>query len=213
MKKITFIFLLGFTSLLLSCTANDYETNTSNETTTSVLVNNTVLGTPGRTDFAFIAQQLANSYKTYYNNTNATLYQNIVLLDSAAVYVPLFTALKNDGFVLPTTTEAQFFLTDYDYSYTDLDVSLQMMVYLDTIVETNGLDYVGITESIQADLILTTTEKMQLQFIVTYFNDTVGGPIDDDSWSKKNIVAAVKGFEKSNANAVFNVALANITQQ
>lgn len=211
MKKTTFIYSLGFLFMLMACDAGDYEQNpTANLADTVVTAEQ---GKPARTDLAFIAQQLATSYSTNFDDTATTLSQKIVLLDSASIDVPLFTSLKPVGFALPTANEANSFLTDYDDSYANLNVSLRMRSYLDVLVTTDEVDYLILADTINADANLTTTEKEQLQFIATYINDTKGDPIEDDSWSKKNIVAAVHGFAKSTANAVFNVALVQITQQ
>ncbi len=210
MKKTTFICSLGFLFMLMACDVGDYEQNpTINLADTVVAAEQ---GKPARTDLAFIAQQLATSYSTNFDDTDTTLSQKIVLLDSASLYVPLFISLKPAGFGLPSATEAASFLTGYDYSYTNLNVSLQMKSYLNVLLATDVVDYTTLLAAINTDSSLTTTEKEQLQFIVTYINDTKGDPIEDDSWSKKNIVAAVHGFAKSSANAMFNVALVKVAQ-
>ena len=210
MRKTTFICSLGFLFILMACDAGDYEQEPNlgqHLTDTSAIA---VQGKPARTDLAFVAQQLSVGYSTHFDDNNPTLSQKIVLLDSASMYVPLFSSLKPVDFVLPTTTEADFFLTDYQDFYVSLNVSSQMRSYLDALVSTNNINYLVFADMIQEDLTLTTTEKIQLQFIVTYLSDTAGDPIEDDTWTKKNIVAAVHGFAKSSANAVFNVALVKI---
>lgn len=210
MKKTTFICSLGFLFMLIACDAGDYEQNhTTNLADTAGTAEQ---GKPARTDLAFIAQQLATSYSANIDDIDTTLSQKIVLLDSASLYVPLFSSLKPVDFTLPTATEATSFLTDYDDSYVNMNVSLQMRSYLDVLVTADVLDYTTLAATIDADIILTPTEKMQLQFIVTYMRDSAGDPIEDVTWSKKNIVAAVQGLSKSSANAVFNVALVKVTQ-
>ena len=209
MEKTTFIYSLGFLFILMACDAGDYEQNPTNNLATSLVT--AEQGKPVRTDLAFTAQQLAASYSNNFDDTDTTLSQKIVLLDSASLYVPLFNSLKPVDFTLPTTTEAASFLTGHDDSYANLNVSLQMRSYLNVVLATDVVDYITLLATINTDSSLTTTEKEQLQFIITYMNDTKGDPIEDDSWSKKNIVAAVHGFAKSSANAVFNVALVKVT--
>lgn len=194
--------------LLGSCTHDGYDTY---ETDNTALAVQQTSGKPARTDLAYIAQQLTSSYNGLNDSTDGTLYQKIVLLDSASLYVPLFTALKPTGFMLPSTTEAQVFITGYSMAYSSLDVSAQMYGYFDTITETTEVDYAALADTIERDTFLTNSEKTQLQFIVTYLNE--GGPIIDESWKKRNIVAVIKGFEKSSANAVFNVALVAVTNE
>lgn len=213
MKKTTLIGSLGFLFMLMACDAGHYEQDSNIGTHTSEISATSVQGKPAQTDLVFIVQQLTTSYSTNFADTDTTLFQKIVLLDSASIDVPLFTSLKPVEFALPTANEANSFLTDYDDSYANLNVSLRMRSYLDVLVTTDEVDYLILADTINADANLTTTEKEQLQFIATYINDTKGDPIEDDSWSKKNIVAAVHGFAKSSANAVFNVALVKITQQ
>lgn len=209
MKKITLMFYTLF--MLIACNVDDYEQEIITETQSANESDTFLKGKAARIDLAFIVQELTNSYDIHFNNNNATLSQKIVLLDSASMYVPLFTSLKPVGFALPTATEAAFFITSYEDSYENLNVSLQMMSYLDILTSMQSVDFTILQNTIQADGVLTPNEKMQLEFIVTYFHETYGGPIEDDSWSKKRIVAAVKGFEKSKANAVFNMALVKIS--
>lgn len=211
MTKTTFICSLGFLFILMACDAGDYEQDQNLGLHLSDTSGSALQGKPARTDLAFVTQQLIAGYSTHFDDNNTTLSQKIVLLDSASLYVPLFSSLKPVGFVLPTATEAAFFLTDYEDSYLNLNVSSQMRSYLDALVATDDLDYIMLANTIQEDLTLTSTQKIQLQFIVTYLSDTAGDPIEDDTWTRKNIVAAVHGFDKSSANAVFNVALVKIT--
>ena len=211
MKKTTFICSLGFLFMLMACDAGDNEQDPNIGTHSSGISDISVQGKPGRTDLAFIAQQLATSYSTNFDGTGTTLSQKIVLLDSASLYAPLFSSLKPIGFTLPTATEATLFLTDYENSYINMNVSTQVRSYLDVLVATDDVDYILLADMIQADLTLTSTQKIQLQFIVTYLSDTAGDPIEDDTWTRKNIVAAIHGFDKSSANTVFNVALVKIT--
>jgi len=212
MTKTTFICFLGFLFILMACDAGDYEQDPNISMYSSDKSGVTMQGKPAQTDLAFITQQLIAGYSTQFDDNNTTLSQKIVLLDSASLYVPLFSSLKPAGFVLPTTTEAAFFLTDYEDSYINMNVSSQMRSYLDVLVATDVVDYILLADTIQADLTLTSTQKIQMQFIVTYLSDTAGDPIEDDTWTKKNIVAAIHGFDKSSANAVFNVALVKIAQ-
>lgn len=212
MKKNTLICFLGSLFMLMSCDAGDYEQDSATGMNTFETADYAVQGKPARTDLAFIAQQLTTSYSTHFNNNDTTISQKIVLLDSASLYVPLFTFLKPTGFVLPTVTEADLFLTHYQSGYVNLNVSTQMKSYLGILVAANNVNYTTLADTINIDTILTSTEKMELQFIVSYLHDTDGDPIEDDSWTRKRIVAAIKGFEKSSANAVFNMALVKITQ-
>ena len=210
MKKTTFICSLGFLFMFMACDTGDYDTNI--HTHSSDMVSIADQGKPARTDLAFIAQQLTASYLTHVDDTSTTTSQKIVLLDSASLYVPLFSSLKPAGFTLPTATEATLFLTEYQDSYINLSVSSQMKSYLDTLVISDVVDYIVLTATINSDISLTDTEKVQLLFIVTYLSENDGDPIEDVTWSKKNIVAAVQGFSKSSANAVFNVALVKVAQ-
>ncbi|KAA5535564.1 hypothetical protein [Paenimyroides baculatum] len=214
MKKTTFIYLLGFNFFLLSCTLDDENNNFTTIENAQMKINNP-LGKPSRTDLAFITQQLTNSYKANFNDSNMSLYQKIHLLDSAALYVPLFTALKPANFTLPDVTGSQLYLNNYNTVYNTLNVSVKMKGYLDLIIQTEVVDYNSILQNIEIDSLLTINEKNRLQFIITYLQDTAtiiyGGPIDE-SWKRRNIVAAVKGFEISSANAVFNVALVGVMQ-
>jgi len=211
MKKTT-LFCLGFVFILLACDTDGYEPNQPADTNSTTADNN--LQTKAvATDLSFITQQLTDSYLMLVDDTDSTLAQKIMLLDSVSLSVPSFTAIKPQGFALPTTTEAGVFLTAYVDSYSNLNLSSAMISYLDELLQTEDVDYIGLIDTIQADLVLTSQEKIQLHFIVTYLSDNTGGPIIDGSWKKKNIIAAIKGFEKSSANAVFNVALVKITQQ
>lgn len=212
MKKTTFICSLGFLFTLMACDAGDFEQDPNLDKHSSDASSNSVQGKPARTDLAFITQQLTASYSTHVDDTSTTTSQKIVLLDSASLYVPLFSSLKPAGFTLPTATEAALFLTDYQNSYINLSVSSLMKSYLDTLVTTDAVDYIVLTETINTDISLTATEKGQLRFIVTYLSENDGDPIEDVTWSKKNIVAAVHGFSKSSANAVFNMALVKVAQ-
>jgi len=196
--------------MFMACDTGDYDTNI--HTHSSDMVSIADQGKPARTDLAFIAQQLTASYLTHVDDTSTTTSQKIVLLDSASLYVPLFSSLKPAGFTLPTATEATLFLTEYQDSYINLSVSSQMKSYLDTLVISDVVDYIVLTATINSDISLTDTEKVQLLFIVTYLSENDGDPIEDVTWSKKNIVAAVQGFSKSSANAVFNVALVKVAQ-
>ena len=72
-------------------------------------------------------------------------------------------------------------------------------------------EYDVILNTLQNDELLTTAEKEQLQFIVMYISETAGEP-SDGIWKKRNIVAAIKGFEKSTVNALFNVALVEVSK-
>src|SRR5690606_24047981 len=101
------------------------------------------------------------------------------------------------GYTLPTATEAALFLTDYQDSYINLNVSSLMKSYLDALVISDAVDYIMLTATINSDISLTATEKGQLRFIVTYLSENEGDPIEDVTWSKKRIVAAVQGFSKS----------------
>lgn len=196
----------------MACDAGDNEQDPNIGTHSSGISDISVHGKPGRTDLAFIAQQLATSYSTNFDDTGTTLSRKIILMDAASLYVPLFISLKPVGFTLPTSSEANVFLTDYNAAYASLNVSPKMKMYLDSLVTTNNVDYTTLASTINTDLVLTSIEKVQLQFIVTYLGDTYNDPIEDGSWSKKNIVAAMNGFAKSSANAVFNVALVKIIQ-
>ena len=214
MKKITFIYLLVFNFLLLSCTLNgvDNEVIIIESTPNN---NDNISEKPAPTDLAIITQQLTNSYKLNFNDSGMSLSQKINLLDSAALYVPSFTTLKPVDFILPDVTEAYVYLNNHNTAYTTLNVSVNMKGYLDMIVQTSVSDYYLLLQAIQIDSLLTTNEKENLKFIIIYLQDTApsldGEPIDQ-SWKRRNIVAAIKGFEKSNANAVFNVALVSVVQ-
>lgn len=212
MTKTTFIFSLGFLFILMACDAGDYEQDPNLGLHSSDSSGMAMQGKNVRTDLAFITQQLTTGYSTHFDDTDKTLSQKIVLLDSASLYAPLFSSLKPAGFTLPTATEAALFLTDYENSYINMNVSTQMRSYLDVLVATDAVDYVTLTETINTDISLTNIEKMKLQFIVTYISENDGDPIEDVTWSKKRIVAALQGFSKSSANAVFNVALVKIAQ-
>src|SRR6218665_2680332 len=94
MTKTTFICSLGFLFILMACDAGDYEQDPNlgiHSSDTSVIA---LQGKPGRTDLAFITQQLIAGYSTQFDDTNKTLSQKIVLLDSASLYAPLFSSLK-----------------------------------------------------------------------------------------------------------------------
>lgn len=214
MKKNTFIiYLLGFNFLFLSCTfdESDYKPDTVENSQTEINLS----GKPARTDLAFITQQLTYSYKVNFNDSGMSLGQKINLLDSAGMSVPLFVALRPVNYTLPEVVDAQIYLNNYITAYTNLNVSLKMKGYLNSVIETDVSDYYLIMQALEIDSLLTINEKERLQFIVTYLQDTAnsvyGGP-KDESWKRRNIVAAIQGFETSNANAVFNVALVSIVQ-
>src|SRR5690606_35417990 len=128
MKKTTFIYLLGFNFFLLSCTLDDENYEVTTVENPQVKINN-FLGKPARTDLAFITQQLTNSYKVNFNDSDLSLGQKINLLDSAALYVPLFTALKPANFTLPDVTNSQVYLNNYNTVYNTLNVSVKMKGY------------------------------------------------------------------------------------
>lgn len=205
MNKVTRIFYFTFLLFAVSCSFADEELFVEQ----SQVDNTNHAAKPSRTDWAFIAGQLVQSYTNNYGTMSGTLAQKIVRLDSASMNVALYNDLKPLNFAVPTTTEAQFFLTNYESAYNNLSVSVNMQSYFNALLQYNA-NYTMILNSLQNDTFLTTVEKEQLQFVVNYINDTAGLP-NDDLWKKRNIVAAVKGFEKSTANALFNVALVAVS--
>lgn len=205
MNKVTRIFYFTFLLFAVSCSFADEELFVEQ----SQVDNNNHVAKPPRTDWAFIAAQLVQSYTNNYDATSGTLAQKIARLDSASINVALYSDLKPLNFAVPTITEAQFFLTNYESAYSNLSVSVNMQSYLNALLQYDA-NYDMILNSLQNDAFLTTVEKEQLQFIMMYINDTAGLP-NDDLWKKRNIVAAVKGFEKSTANALFNVALVAVS--
>lgn len=212
MKKNTFICCLGFLFTLMACDTGDFEQDPNLKKHSSDALSTSVPSKPARTDLAFITQRLTESYLIHVDDTNTTTSQKIELLDSASLYVPLFNSLKPTDYTLPTATEAALFLTDYQNSYINLNVSSLMKSYLDVLVLSDTVDYIVLTATIDSDISLTDTEKVQLRFIITYLSENDGDPIEDVTWSKKRIVAAVEGFSKSSANAVFNVALVKVAE-
>lgn len=210
MKKI--MLTLGiFCLIIMSCTHNDIEADYGiNETEAQ----QTVLSVQTRTDIAYITLQLAEVYKEMYGSNSVTLATRILQLDTVSANVPLFLEIKPVNFVLPDVNSAQVFIVEYEAAYDSLDVSATMQAYFDNMVQTNTLNYYVLLQNIANDDNLTTTEKHRLQFIVTCFSDADGngsGVIVDPFWKKRNIVAAMNGFASSDANAVFNVALSQIS--
>jgi len=206
MKKNTLIFYFSFLLFITSCSLTEDEVYVEQ----SQVENNLNVEKPARTDWAFIAQQLIQSYNNNYSTTGSTLTQKIVRLDSASINVVLYNDLKPINFFLPTTTEAQVFLTNYESAYSSLSVSESMESYFTALLQDDA-NYDVLLNTLQDDELLTTSEKEQLQFIVMYISDTAGVP-NDNIWKKRNIVAAIKGFEKSTANALFNVALVEVSK-
>ncbi|UUV20266.1 hypothetical protein [Paenimyroides aestuarii] len=207
MNKITHLFYFVFLICIAACSFTDEEQFVN----PSIVVNNNHTAKPARTDWAFIAGQLVQSYTNNYSTTsNSTLAEKIVRLDSASMQVVLYNDLKPLNFSAPTTSEAQVFLTNYETAYNNLDVSVTMKSYLTAFLQENP-NYDILLTTIERDILLTLTEKKQLRFIAMWLVDTTTPP-EVDIWKKRKILAAVKGFEQSTANALFNVALVEIAK-
>ncbi|WCM43277.1 hypothetical protein MG290_06355 [Flavobacterium sp. CBA20B-1] len=118
MNKITHLFYFVFLICIAACSFTDEEQFVDS----SQVPNNNHTAKPARTDWAFIAGQLVQSYTNNYSSTsNSTLAEKIVRLDSASMQVLLYNDLKPLNFSAPTTTEAQVFLTNYETAYNNLE--------------------------------------------------------------------------------------------
>lgn len=205
MNKVTRIFYFTFLLFAVSCSFADEELFVEQ----SQVDKTNHAAKPPRTDWAFIAGQLVQSYTNNYGTTSATLAQKIVRLDSASMNVALYNDLKPLNFVLPTTTDAQVFLVNYETAYNNLDVSVTMKSYLTAFLQENP-NYDVLLNALSNETMLTQDEERQLRFIAMWLVDSATPP-EEDIWRKRKIVAAVKGFEKSTANALFNVALVAVS--
>lgn len=204
MKKCCSFLLLPM--LLFSCTSDFDESNeiqqeqpniVSNMTTNSVSIN-----------LNQIVTQLVTTYKAVYiSNSNNTLSQKIMLLEKVAIQNTNFTEVKPNNFTIPTEEEAKRFIVNYDLEYSNLNVSQSVKAYFNSILQYDR-NVSDLLYSINSDEQLNLTEKNLLIFTVNCLNDhNING---DNNWNKRMIVAATLGFEKSSANAVFNIALLNI---
>ncbi|SFN54746.1 hypothetical protein SAMN05421741_10710 [Paenimyroides ummariense] len=197
--------LLSIPMLMLSCT-NDFDESTpkqedqanviSNKTTNSVSIN-----------LNNIVTELVTTYKLAYGaNSNNTLSQKIALLEKVSNENAKFAEIKPADFNVPTEVEVKKFLFNYDLEYNNLKVSQRVKTYFNSTLQyENNLN--DLLYSISVDEQLSLNEKNLLIFTVNSLNDLDGNDFD---WKRRRIVAATLGFEKSSANAVFNVALLKI---
>lgn len=198
--------LLSMPMLLFSCT-NDFDESVQNQqerpnvvssmTTNSVSIN-----------LSKIVTQLVITYKSVNaENSNTTLSQKIIMLEKVSAENINFKEIKPADFSLPSEAVAKKFLFNYDLEYNNLKVSQRVKTYFNSILQyDNNLN--DLLYSINVDEQLSLNEKNLLNFAVNFLNDNNDN--GDNHWKKRMIVAATLGFEKSSANAVFNVALLKI---
>ncbi len=200
--------LLSIPMLMLSCT-NDFDESTpkqeekanviSNKATNSVSIN-----------LNNIVTELVTTYKLAYGtNSNNTLSQKIALLEKVSNENVKFAEIKPADFNVPSEDEAKKFIVNYDVEYNRLNTSTKVKTYFNAILEaesnTNLIDLLSV---VAADDQLTINEKNLLSFTLNSLNDNNDN--GDHHWKRRMIVAATLGFEKSSANAVFNVAIVEI---
>ncbi len=200
--------LLSIPMLMLSCT-NDFDESTpkqeeqanviSNKTTNSVSIN-----------LNNIVTELVTTYKVVYGtNPNITLSQKIALLQKVSNENINFVEIRPADFNVPSEDEAKKFIVNYDVEYNRLNISTKVKTYFNTILEIgNDNVWSDLLSTVAADDQLTINEKNLLNFTLSNFNDHNGNK--DNDWKKRMIVAGTLGFEKSSANAVFNVAIVEI---
>ena len=193
---------------MLSCT-NDFDESTpkqeeqanviSNKTTNSVSIN-----------LNNIVTELVTTYKLVYGtNSNNTLSQKIALLDKVSNENSNFVKIRPINFNI-TTEEAKRFIVNYDVEYNRLNISTKVETYFNDILEAeNNANLIDLLSAVAVDDQLTINEKNLLNFTLNSFNNDPYKNGDPD-WKKRMIVAATLGFEKSSANAVFNVAIVEI---
>lgn len=200
--------LLSIPMLMLSCT-NDFDESSpkqedqaieiANKTTNSVSIN-----------LNNIVTELVTTYKLAYGaNSNNTLLQKIALLEKVSNENAKFAEIKPADFNVPTEEDAKKFIVNYDVEYNSLNTSTKVKTYFNAILEAeNNTNLIDLLSAVAADDQLTINEKNLLNFTLSNFNDHNRNK--DNDWKKRMIVAGTLGFEKSSANAVFNVAIVEI---
>lgn len=204
MKK-CYLFL-SMPMLLFSCT-NDFDEYVQNQQERTNVVSNMTTNSVS-INLSEIVTQLVTTYK-YVNaeNSNTTLSQKIVMLEKVSAENINFKEIKPADFSLLTEAGAKKFLFNYDLEYNNLIVTQDVKTYYNSILQyDNNLN--DLLYSISVDEQLSLNDKNLLIFTVNSLNDNNDN--GDHHWKKKMIVAATLGFEKSSANAVFNVALLKI---
>jgi len=173
MRKNTFIYLLEFNFFLWSCKFNDVKNHTKTSEKAQVKKDNFLVKS-SLTYLAFITHQLANSYKANFNYSSMSVYEKIKILYSAALDVPLFTAMKPVNLKVPGLTNVQvLYLNNYNNFYSVFNVCEIMKGYIELIMQKDIAYYSSILQSIKINSRLTENEKSNLQFILTYIQDTV----------------------------------------
>lgn len=200
--------LLSIPMLMLSCT-NDFDESTprqedqaniiSNKTTNSVSIN-----------LSQIVTQLVETYQSVDGSNSFTLSEKIILLNIISSENINFFEIAPDDFSVPTEVETKKFIVNYDFEYNNLTVSQKVKTYFNAFLEIeNDNVWADLLSSVAVDDELTINEKNLLNFTLNSFNNDPYKNGDPD-WKKRMIVAGTLGFEKSSANAVFNVAIVEI---
>ena len=197
--------LLSMPMLLFSCT-NDFDEPVQNQQERPNVVSNMTTSSVS-INLNEIVTQLVTTYKSVnVENFNTTLSQKIMMLEKVSAENISFKEIKPAEFSIPTEVEVKKFLFNYDLEYNNLKVSQRVKTYFNSTLQyENNLN--DLLYSISVDEQLSLNEKNLLIFTVNSLNDLDGNDFD---WKRRRIVAATLGFEKSSANAVFNVALLKI---
>jgi len=199
--------LLSIPMLMLSCT-NDFDESfpkqedqanvISDKTTNSVSIN-----------LNNIVTELVTTYKLAYGtNSNNTLLQEIALLEKVSNENANFVEIKPADYNVPSEDEAKKIIVNYDVEYNRLNISTKIKTYFNFILENGNDNWIDLLSAVAVDDQLTINEKNLLNFTLNSLNDN--NDKGDHHWKRRMIVAATLGFEKSSANAVFNVALLKI---
>ena len=207
--KIQYLFLI----LLSMCAACDSDADDTFATEKAITQNTPVVAAKQQTDLNKTVWQLVGTYKVHPNkDTMVSLQQKISLLDTIAGTNNDFLSLKPANYSVITPAEALLFTAEANISYPLLQVSEKVNTYFEQLLDTKT-NLAVLQATVAADTELTVAEQQQLQFVLAACNTNEegdGDPDKGDIWKKRYIVAAVKGFEKSAAQAVFNVALATV---
>ena len=201
--------LLSIPMLMLSCT-NDFDDSTPRQEDQANVISNKTINSVS-SNLNNVVTELVTTYKLAYGtNSNNTLLQKIALLETVSNENTNFVEIKPADFNVPTEDDAKKFIFNYDVEYNRLNISTKVKTYFNAILEAeNNTNLIDLLSAVAADDQLTINEKNLLNFTLNSFNNDPYKNGDPD-WKKRMIVAGTLGFEKSSANAVFNVAIVEI---
>src|SRR5690606_24816812 len=165
-----------------------------------------------------IIDQLLKTFesKTHKAHNKQSLQDLINQIEAEALQNETFFNLVDENYSTPLAADIEAVLTDADAVLTNLSVSTAVKNYVSSVLNTDTQTALTtLNQTIQNDVLLTTTERNLLADIVALRNihilDNSGD--DDDDWNTKNIVSYVQGYTISQANAVLNVLIIKVIEK